>query len=281
MGVEDAMVRRAFADLPHGQLHYRHAGSGEVLLLLHGSPGSARQLVRMIDGFAPDLRVIAPDTPGNGDSEPLPLVAPEIADLAGAMLRFLDSLGLAQCHVYGTHTGAAIAAELAIAAPGRVRSVMLDGISDLAGEELEEFLDCYASPFEADLDGDYLARLFGFCRDQFRYFPWYRHTSGAQRDTTPPHPDALDALVLETLKARTSYQRNYHAAFRWPARARLGLIPCPVVLMASTSDPLCETTRALAPFARGGTFQALPRYDAPDFAAQRRAAMMHFMAMEG
>lgn len=47
--------------------------------------GADRLAVRMIEAFAPDMQVIAPDTPdtpGNGDSEPLPLEAPAIADLA-------------------------------------------------------------------------------------------------------------------------------------------------------------------------------------------------------
>lgn len=280
MAADAPVIRRSFADLPHGQMHYRHAGQGEVLLLLHGSPGSSRQLVRMIESLVPGLHVIAPDTAGNGDSEPLPLNSLEIADLAQAKLQLLDSLGIAHCHVYGTHTGAAIAAELAIAAPGRVRSVMLDGVSDLAGDELEEFLTRYAPTFDADLEGDYLARLFAFCRAQFSYFPWYRRTPEADRNTAVPHPDAVDALVLETLKARTSYRRNYHAAFRWPARERLGLVPCPVLMMASASDPLGETTRALAQFAPGRRFLALPRYDTPDFSALRRDAMTRFMAEE-
>jgi pimeloyl-ACP methyl ester carboxylesterase len=273
-------VTRAFADLPHGQLHYRHAGAGDVLLLLHGSPGSSRQLVRLIEAFAGTKQVIAPDTPGNGDSEPLPREAPEIADLARAMLAFLDSQGIGQTHVYGTHTGAVIAAELAILAPDRVLSVMLDGVSDLSDEELTDFLAHYAAPFEADLDGAYLTRLFQFCRDQFLFFPWFRRTKDARRDGGVPTPDDLAALVLETMKARTSYHRNYHAAFRWPARARLPLVPCPVLMLASLADPLHDTTQALAAFAPDHRFQSLPRYDAPNFAATQRSMMLQHMGQK-
>ena len=33
-------VRRAFVDLPHAQIHYRHAGTkGRAVLLLHAGPG--------------------------------------------------------------------------------------------------------------------------------------------------------------------------------------------------------------------------------------------------
>lgn len=280
MAAETPAIRRAFADLPHGQVHFRHAGAGEALLMLHGSPGSARQLVRLIDSLAASHRVIALDTPGNGDSEPLTGEALEIVDLARAVLAFLDSQGIDHAHVYGTHTGAAIAAELAILAPGRVRSVMLDGVSDLSGEELAEWLAVYALPFEADLEGAYLARIFQFCRDQFLFFPWYRRTKQARRDGGLPAADDLAALVIETLKARDSYHRNYHAAFRWDARARLPLMPCPALLMASEADPLFATTKALAAFVPGRQFRALPRYDAPLFGETQRQIMQTHMNPE-
>ena len=30
MAAETPAIRRAFADLPHGQVHFRHAGAGEA-----------------------------------------------------------------------------------------------------------------------------------------------------------------------------------------------------------------------------------------------------------
>jgi pimeloyl-ACP methyl ester carboxylesterase len=273
-------IRRAFADLPHGQLHFRTGGEGETLLMLHASPGSSRQLAKMITAFSSTMRVVAPDTPGNGDSEPLPGDRLEITDLAQALLAFLDSQTIERMHIYGTHTGAAIAAELAILAPDRICTIMLDGISDFQGEELGDYLAQYAKPFEADLDGAYLSRIFQFCRDQYQFFPWFRRTRAARRDGGLPHADDLAALVIEVLKARTSYQRNYQAAFRWPARERLALVPCPALLMASAADPLHDTTQSLAQFTASRQFQSLPRFDAPDFATAMQATMQQFMNSE-
>ena len=49
----DTAIKRGFVDVPHGQMHYRYAGdSGEPLLILHASPGSSRQQVRLIEDFA-------------------------------------------------------------------------------------------------------------------------------------------------------------------------------------------------------------------------------------
>ncbi|MDR6707266.1 MULTISPECIES: alpha/beta fold hydrolase [unclassified Novosphingobium] len=269
------IIRRAFADLAHGQMHYRHAGEGafaggvDALLVLHPSPVSSRQMVRMVEGLAPLGRVIAPDTAGCGDSDPLPQEVPAITDYAAALRDLMDALGLGRVLVYGMHTGAAIAAELAILAPDRVAGVVIDGLSDFHGEGLEEVLTHYAPPFPADLDGAGLARLFQFCRDQFLFFPWYARSGGARRDTGLPPPDDLYGWVGEVLKARGSYARAYHAAFRWRGRERLPLVACPMAITCGANDPLYAATDSVAHDAGMG-LRPLPRFDAPDYAAARR-----------
>lgn len=271
----EPIIRRRFADLPHGQVHYRGAGEGDVLLALHASPGSSRQMVRLMARLAPGFSVIAPDTPGNGDSVALPVEEPSIADLAAAMIAFMDRAGIEQAHVYGCHTGAAIAAELALLAPGRVRSVIIDGVGHWEGEELAEMLRLYAPPFEPDAEGLYLQRLLDFCRGQYLFYPWYRRDEQARRPGGLPPAEDFHALLAEVLKAGTTYHRNYHAAFRWDARGRLPLVGCPMLFMASESDPLFQRTQELAGAAR---FALLPALHDPAFAEARQAAMIAFLA---
>ncbi len=274
-------IKRGFADLPHGQMHYRCAGEdvGVPLLLLHASPGSARQLHGLIDSMAGGRWVLSPDTPGNGDSVPLlaPGQEPTIIDLAGAMLGYLDAMGVEMVDVYGSHTGAAIATELAILAPGRVRSVILDGISWLTAQEQVEILDTYAHPFTPDLDGAYLIRLFQFCRDQYLFFPWYRRTREDRRDCGLGTAADLNAWVTEVMKAGETYHLNYRAAFKWDAKVRLPLLGAPALMTAAANDPLVEMTEALGALVADGRFRALPRFDAPDFAVEREAIFNAFL----
>jgi pimeloyl-ACP methyl ester carboxylesterase len=278
----DTKVRRGFVDLPHGQMHYRMAGiGGAPLLILHASPGSSRQQVRLIEDFAGEARVFAPDTPGNGDSEPLSPDEPQVSDLAAAALAFLDRVGLERVDVYGSHTGAAIAAELAIAAPDRVKNLVLDGISLLTPEELEEILTNYAFPFVPDLDGAYLMRLFQFCRDQYMFFPWYRRTREGRRDGGLGSAADLHAWLTEVMKASETYHLNYRAAFKWDALGRMPLITARTLVLAAENDPLVEPTKQLAPLLSNGRFSTLPRMDAPDFRQQRHDVMAAFFATEG
>ena len=39
-------MKRAFADIPEGQMHYRIEGSGEPVLLLHAATNSADEFTR-------------------------------------------------------------------------------------------------------------------------------------------------------------------------------------------------------------------------------------------
>lgn len=273
-------IRRGFVDLAHGQMHYRQAGnSGEALLILHASPGSSRQQVRLIEDFAGDARVFAPDTPGNGDSEPLFDGEPTVSDLAAAALAFLDAAGLERVRVYGSHTGAAIATELSLLAPDRVSALVLDGISLMQGEELAEVLERYAFPFEPDLDGAYLMRLFQFCRDQFLFFPWYNRTRTGRRDSGLGSAADLHAWITEVMKASTTYHHNYRAAFKWPADERLPLVSCPTLVMAASNDPLRDSSVSLADLLHAGSFVELPRLDAPEFRFSRKAAMDRFFTV--
>lgn len=272
-------IRRAFADLPWGQVHYRHGGSGEPALLLHAGPGSARQLEPLARDLVARFRVVAPDMPGNGDSVAMPDEAPLMPDYAVALLQLLDALGLRRVAIYGSHTGAALAAELAILAPGRVTRIVMEGLGVFAPPQRDELLVRYAQPFSPDLDGAYLARAFHFLRDQYLFFPWYERTAKSLRDGAAlASAPELHAWLLEVLKAAETYPRAYRAAFAWPARDRLPLVMHPTLLTAAVNDPLHDGTRAVTDLLANGRFESLPRFDDPGYAAARASLLIRFLA---
>src|SRR5207248_1706581 len=97
-------------------------------ILLHASPGSARMLRPLLVAMAATRRTLALDTRGNGDSTALAIDEPDIADFAVATLEAIDALHIGEFDLFGTHTGASIAAEIAIESPARVRHLILDSI---------------------------------------------------------------------------------------------------------------------------------------------------------
>lgn len=270
-------LRRRFADLSFGQMHYRIAGEGPTLLLLHASPGSSKQLEPLMRELAVSRRVIAPDTPGNGDSDPLPQEQPAIGDYARAMHELLDTLGIARVDAYGSHTGACIAAELAIVDPGRVGRVIQDGIGIFSPDEQREYVEHYAKPFPPDLDGAYLMRAFTFCRDQYLFFPWYARNRAKRRDSGLASAQSLHVWLVEVLKAATTYPLAYRAAFSYPAALRLPLVQQPVLCMAAADDPLLAGTRDIVPRLAQGRFLPLPRFDDPACVARAAGGIVEFL----
>lgn len=259
-------------------MHYRTAGTGPTLVMLHASPGSSKQLEALIMGFAATHTVIAPDTPGFGDSDPLPAAAPTIADYAAAVGEFLATLRIEQADVYGSHTGASIGSELAIHQPSLVRRLVLDGAGVFDPDEAREYLEHYAHPFTPDLDGAYLMRAFMFCRDQFLFFPWYARNRAKRRDSGLAPAMALHLWVVEVLKAATTYPLGYRAAFAYPARERLPLVTQPTLCMAAEDDPLRAGTVDVAGSMQACRFVALPRYDDPQYGARLSSTVNTFLA---
>lgn len=274
-------IRRAFADISIGQVHYRSAGSGEPILLCHASPGSSKQLEPLIADLARTRFVIAPDTPGNGDSSRLPHAEPQAADYAAALVEFLDAIGISTCDAYGSHTGTAILCELAILAPDRIDRLVLDGMAVFTDQQREEYVRRYALPFEADLEGTYLLRAFMFCRDQYLFFPWYARDREHRRDRGLPDPAKLHEWVLEVLKANDSYHLAYRAAFSYPAAQRAPLIEGPVLALAAADDALREGTQAMVATMSDAKYLELPLIAEPGHDARMVGAILQFCGARG
>lgn len=259
------MIRRGFADLLDRQVHYRSAGDGPPLLMIHASPGSSKQLEAKIGWLGRTRSVIAPDTPGNGDSPPLTLAAPEIGDYADALPEFMDVMGIARCDVYGTHTGANIGLELALRHPDRVGRLILDGVGLYPEDERSWLLENYAHPIPLDLIGSQYQRAFMFCRDQYLFWPWFETGRKNRRDGGLPTPEVLHDWVLEVLKAPGTYHFGYRAAFAYRVRQRLPELNRPAMLIAAVNDPLADHTREAAGLLSGLRMRELPHGTDPGF----------------
>lgn len=270
-------VDRHFLRLADGRLaHYREAGEarhGELpLLLAHAGPGSSAGLVPLIQQLAPHRRVIAPDMPGNGDSDPLPQPQPHMADYVEQVVELLDRLGIPQVDFCGQHTGAHIGCELALRHPARVRRLMLDGIGLFEPELLAQMVANYAPPVVPDEFGGHLAWAWHFVEGMFVHFP-YHLPDPAHRlhHSAVPPAAARQALVVDLLKALPSYHLAYQAVYAHPTAERLPLLKHPTLLMAADGDPLGAYLDAAAALVPGSTQARMARGD-------RAAVMLAFLA---
>ena len=99
-----------------GPFEYAEHGEGPPALLVHGMPGTWRQLAPLAFDLGDERRVILPSRPGYGRT---PATTP------AAYGALLDELGIDTVDVVGVSGGAPSAARLAAQQPERVRSLVL------------------------------------------------------------------------------------------------------------------------------------------------------------
>ncbi len=214
-------MRRGYAEIPGGQLHYREEGQGEVILLLHSAGSSSDEFTRVIPYLSNKYRAIAVDLPGYGESDK-PARKYRIEDHARTVFQVMDALRIKKANVVGNHTGGEIGTEMAVTQPGRVDRLMMYGIPFFANDE--DFL-AYTSksvydPVTIRPDGGHLLE-------------WWRRSI---RYGDPP--EIANERTLDFLKAGERGGELHEAAFAYVSKLRekLPKIKCPTLLMGGTKD---------------------------------------------
>lgn len=134
-----------FAKIDDQSLHYIDQGEGFPVLLGHGYLWHSTMWEPQVRALSQQYRVIVPDLWGHGKSGPLPAGTRDLADLSRQILALLDTLGIQHCAMVGMSVGGMWGAELALAAPGRVKCLVL--------------MDTYLGPEPAPSRGRYFAML--------------------------------------------------------------------------------------------------------------------------
>jgi 3-oxoadipate enol-lactonase len=114
----------AIAQANGQQLYYEIHGEGEPLFCVHGLSCDTLAWIPQIQAFAAEHRTVIFDNRDVGQSS---MAEPgyEIADMARDALALADELELESFHLLGISMGGAIAQEIALQAPGRVRTLTL------------------------------------------------------------------------------------------------------------------------------------------------------------
>ena len=117
---------------------YVEAGSGPLVLLLHGFTGSKANWAPLMSALAGGYRLLAVDLPGHGESEaPVDRARYEMASVAADLSALLDHLELDNAHLLGYSMGGRLALYLALAEPARWRSLVLESASPGLATEAE------------------------------------------------------------------------------------------------------------------------------------------------
>src|SRR5215468_1015771 len=108
------------------ELYYEQQGEGDDVIFISGLADEGACWVDQVAGLADRWRITTFDNRGVGRSA-VPPGSYRATDFAADTAGLLDGLGIERAHVVGSSMGGAIAQELALAHPGRVRSLVLNG----------------------------------------------------------------------------------------------------------------------------------------------------------
>lgn len=238
------MITRHFIDVEKDgntrRVHYRMAGNGPPLLMVHQSPRSSKEYEALMVKWSSHFTCIAPDTPGFGQSDPL-FGHPEIAEYADAAIEFLDALGIEKCAAYGFHSGGIILVTAVKRHPTRITTLAVGGYAIWTPEEMALFSDRYLPEFHPSDYGEHLAWLWNRILEQSWFFPWFATDDAHRLSVANDDPARVDAIVREMLDAGNAYQAGYGAVLRAPRDIpALDADVPPCLISAYDGDPLQE-----------------------------------------
>jgi len=236
------MITRHYIDIdgPGGKrrVHYRRCGLGPPLLMAHQSPRSSKEYEALMLAWGAHFTCIAPDTPGFGQSEPLP-GTPDIDDFADALTAFMDALGIARCPAYGFHSGGIILVTALKRHTQRFSALAIGGYAIWTPEEMAIFGDAYLPTFLPQPYGEHLTWLWNRVLEQSWFFPWFDVRDEARLSVAHDDPARVHAVVMEMLDAGDAYRAGYGAVLRAPRDIPSpDTLTPPVLITAYDGDPL-------------------------------------------
>ena len=112
------------------EIYYRESGQGVPLVFLHGGWGyEVYPFDRQIDAFGDRSSILIPDRSGYGRSTKVEEWPPDFhARAASETLQFLETLDVSRSVLWGHSDGAVIAAHMGLAAPDRIRALVLEAL---------------------------------------------------------------------------------------------------------------------------------------------------------
>jgi pimeloyl-ACP methyl ester carboxylesterase len=270
-------VERRFVDVAGRRVHYRRVGIGPPVVMLHASPASSEMLLGEMRAAGAHFTCFAFDMPGFGDSDALPQDAVTVRDLAEATAAAMQALALPPCPVFGTHSGTALALELAVGWPDQVTGLVLEGVPLFTDAEMDEIFTGYFVVFPPDPLGAHFTSTWIRFRDQFTWFPWTSRDVRRLNAIDRPTPDAIQHWMMMYFRGfRTSLPLYraicYHGAALYHAAQSLTR---PAVFFATEEDMLFSHLNRLPPLKDGQNIVSVPS----DPAAKHRAIAGFLQAM--
>jgi pimeloyl-ACP methyl ester carboxylesterase len=207
-------------------LHHQLRGRGAPLLLLNGLGLDLSSWGPIADALAEERRLVLVDARGTGGSGP-PATPTTTATMAADALALLDHLGLERVDVLGLSLGGLVAQELAVAAPARVRALVLAATAARLPGRTRRVLDAWRRLLRAGVDPDALRR---------EQLPWV--LGAATLDDDGMTDAVLGALAGAPAPSPEGFWAQADVCLGHDARERAARIGAPALVLRGRDDAL-------------------------------------------
>ncbi len=225
----ETSIRRGYVDTALGQMHYRHAGHGDPVVMLHWGPASSRMMEPHLPLYAAKgYHAVAFDMIGHGQSAKLDRGITNI-EHAEAVSEAMTGLDIGGGYFIGGHMPSAIAVEVVLLRRD-IRKLILDGTPLLNAEETKHLMSgVYKGPWGFREDGSH--------KDDF-----WNSTVAIMKVWNPDFtetPETLPqvyALMADHIEASIQAEPAIKSVNDFSER--LALVDVPVLVLTAEKEPL-------------------------------------------
>ena len=223
----------ATLDLGGSTLYYEEHGSGEPLLCVMGLAADTLAWTLQVPAFAQRHRTIIFDNRDVGRSSQADAFY-DITDMAQDALALADELSLETFHLLGVSMGGAIAQELALTAPERVKTLTL--AATFAG----------GGPYAQALAESWGSRVMKLTREE-RVDELLLLTLSEGFFETEGAVDFVRRMTLQNPNPQPpeAFRRQLEASSRFDSRDRLGTLKMPVHVIGAEHDILIPVWKSV------------------------------------
>ena len=127
----EAKLTERLLEVKGGRVRYLVGGAGPRLVLVHGLGGSATNWCELAPLLARRFRLVIPDLPGHGHSDPMPAVS-GLHAFADRVFAVMEAEQGVPAPVVGHSLGGLVAVRLALRYPEAVPALVLAGSAGLS-----------------------------------------------------------------------------------------------------------------------------------------------------
>ena len=151
-------IKKKYSETSGGQCHYRYMeGDGIPVVFFHQTPSSSLMYEPIMHELK-GMNMFAIDTPGFGQSFD-PNHNPSIGEYCCWLTEVMNDIGLKEYHLFGHHTGASMALQIAYDQPQSTKSLTMVGAFLATREEKQEMKKNISSDWSPKDDGSHLQQV--------------------------------------------------------------------------------------------------------------------------